>query len=391
MWYDEAENQDNPGSVLAEAIADLYQNLKENPARYPRGLTVRILLGNPPEFVLVPIIDHQIRHLLDDLRAAGIPEMSNPDLGWKLEVANFDGSWPHSHTKILVVDGKQVIANGFNMQYSHLPEDHHSGLGQGRVDLGVQVSGPVAQETLAAFDDLWSGSDMVHCSNFDAAASWWWIFSCGSRPATAEHVPEVLNFYLPEGNSNAFSLHRTSKFLEGDDAYLQALAAAESSIDTIQVNFTLNVVCDLNVLFEVCNYANRLDYMETIMEAVESRQVKARILIEQHPIDGLENKIAVEAFARELERRGLSDLVEFRYFDGETHIKSALIDDEFLVIGSQNYHYSAWGKNGLTEYNLALDAPEAIEDYRRMFEYRWENGIRIDPASSAKSARASPN
>ena len=153
----------------------------------------------------------------------------------------------------------------------------------------------------------------------------------------------------------------------------------------------MNVVCDLNVLFEVCNYANRLDYMEAIMEAVESRRVKARILIEQHPIDGLENKIAVEAFAQELERRGLSDLVEFRYFDGETHIKSALIDDEFLVIGSQNYHYSAWGKNGLTEYNLALDAPEAIEDYRRMFEYRWENGIRVDdPASTARYATANP-
>jgi len=99
--------------------------------------------------------------------------------------------------------------------------------------------------------------------------------------------------------------------------------------------------------------------------------------IYQLTIDGIENKIAVEAFEQELEARGLSDLVEIRFFDGETHIKSALIDDEFLIIGSQNYHYSAWGDRGLTEYNLALDAPAAIEDYRKMFEYRWQNGVSL--------------
>jgi cardiolipin synthase A/B len=78
-----------------------------------------------------------------------------------------------------------------------------------------------------------------------------------------------------------------------------------------------------------------------------------------------------------LENGGLSDYVEFRFFDGETHIKSALIDNEFLVIGSQNYHYSAWGAaQGLTEYNLAFDDPEAITDYQKIFEYRWKNGIR---------------
>jgi len=378
MWYDKAENNDNPGSVLAAAVAELYQNLKENPSQYPRGLTVRILLGNPPQFVLFPLLQHQIRHLLDDLRAAGVPEMSNPELGWKLEVANFDGSWPHSHTKVLIVDGERVIANGFNMQYSHFPKDHPSGLGQGRVDLGVRISGPIAQDTMLAFDDLWSGSDVITCPNFGPSASPLWFFSCNSYPGTTEHAPEVLQYYLPEeANNNAFSLYRTIKFEESDEAYVKALDSAQSSIDTIQVNFTLEAPCDLNLLFEVCNYANRLDYMEAIMEAVETRGVKARILIEQHPIDGIENKIAVKAFEQELEARGLNDLVEFRFCEGETHIKSALIDDEFLIIGSQNYHYSAWGDRALTEYNLALDAPAAIEDYRKMFEYRWENGVKV--------------
>jgi hypothetical protein len=49
MWYDADASGDSPGTVVADAVATLYTNLKENPERYPRGMTVRILLGNPLE------------------------------------------------------------------------------------------------------------------------------------------------------------------------------------------------------------------------------------------------------------------------------------------------------------------------------------------------------
>ena len=71
----------------------------------------------------------------------------------------------------------------------------------------------------------------------------------------------------------------------------------------------------------------------------------------------MENEIAVRILEQELEKRGVRDLVEVRYYnDGDMHSKSFLVDDKFLVIGSQNFHYSAWGEGGaLTEFNLGTD------------------------------------
>ena len=97
------------GRVLGRAIAELYQQPKEDPARYPRGLTGRILLGNPPKFALLPTLNSQISALIADLRAAGLTELKNEEIGWNVELARFSGAWPHSHAKILVVDGKPDI------------------------------------------------------------------------------------------------------------------------------------------------------------------------------------------------------------------------------------------------------------------------------------------
>ena len=66
-------------------------------------------------------------------------------------------------------------------------------------------------------------------------------------------------------------------------------------------------------------------------------------------------------------------LVEVRKFPGELHAKTALIDEEFLIIGSQNYNYSAFGDgDGLAEYSFGTNDAEAIEDYLKMFEYYWD-------------------
>ena len=79
-------------------------------------------------------------------------------------------------------------------------------------------------------------------------------------------------------------------------------------------------------------------------------------------------------FESELRARGLSDQVEIRFFSPQlVHYKSTLIDDEFLIVGSQNFHYSAFGEgDGLTEYNLGISDPQAVADFKRLFEYEWE-------------------
>ena len=71
-----------------------------------------------------------------------------------------------------------------------------------------------------------------------------------------------------------------------------------------------------------------------------------------------------------------------RFFDDLLHAKNALVDGEFLIIGSQNLHHSAFGTGGgLAEYSLGTSDPEAIEQFKRMFEHYWGRGWA--PASDA--------
>jgi phosphatidylserine/phosphatidylglycerophosphate/cardiolipin synthase-like enzyme len=238
----------------------------------------------------------------------------------------------------------------------------------------------VAQPALQAFDDIWEASTRVYCADIDPSSRFLWMFSCHTETATAEHVPEVLRHYVSDVDGNAFSLHRTQNFREADEAFYQALVSAQLSIDTIQVNFTLGFVCDLGIIGrEVCNFSNRIEPLAALMAAIETNRTEVRILLKESPIDGYENKIAITAFLDEAATRGLSELVEIRFFNGDqVHPKVALIDEELLVVGSQNFHYSAWGDQALTEYNLATDDPQAVEDFKKMFEYHWERAIPVE-------------
>ena len=77
-------------------------------------------------------------------------------------------------------------------------------------------------------------------------------------------------------------------------------------------------------------------------------------------------------------KRGLEDLVEIRFIDGRVHMKSTLIDQEFLIVSSQNFHYSYFGEKGLLEFVVGSDDPGAIETYLNMFDYFWEQAIPTD-------------
>ncbi|MFN2150680.1 MAG: phospholipase D-like domain-containing protein [Anaerolineales bacterium] len=376
MWYKTDDTNTSPGFVLAQGVKGLYDQVKAHPERYPRGMTVRILLDNPPEFVLSRLIS-QVWNVFQHLRAAGVPTMSDPEIGWKLEVANYDGSWPHAHAKMVVIDGKTAVAAGFNYQHKHLSEDHPSGKGKGEYDLALQMTGPVAQTTQRSFDDLWYGSNRINCPDLGSDSPLWWL-SCRREFATTEHVPETNQFYLAQENHNAFATYRTEKFNESDVIVAKAVASAQETLDVLQVNFTLKMICDLNVIFQVCDFSDALTYMDAMMAAIEANQVKTRVLIKPGVIEGVESNVAVEQFRQALKARGLEDLVEFRYFDGTVHAKAVLIDNQFLFVGSQNFHYSAWGDGiGLVEFNIGTDDPDAVSAFKRFFDYQWERGIPV--------------
>jgi cardiolipin synthase len=67
------------------------------------------------------------------------------------------------------------------------------------------------------------------------------------------------------------------------------------------------------------------------------------------------------------------------------HAKSTLIDNQLLIIGSQNMHYSSWGENALTEYGLTTDDPAAIQEYQALFETKWQEAVPFEEAKYGTS------
>jgi phosphatidylserine/phosphatidylglycerophosphate/cardiolipin synthase-like enzyme len=341
-------------------------------------MLVRILLGNYPELTTLEW-GTQIWHVMEDLRDAGVEELENHDIGWKVEIADFAGTYPHSHSKFIIIDGKVLIGAGFNYSWLHYPIDHSSGRGDGLTDLGIVVRGPAAQAAISAFDDMWLGANQLICPDYHLDDEEPWSDSCQWGKGEVWHVPEVLKFYPADSQHNAFSLFRTTFYKEADFTYTGVLDSAQSTIDAIHVNFSLELICMVNVLIDgVCTFDNALPWMIAMMDSVEQRQVKVRLLLETGGVKGLENGVAIQVFQDELAKRGLEDLVEIRFFDGRVHMKSALIDQEFLIVGSQNLHYSSFGEKGLLEFVVASDDPGAIETYSNMFDYYWEQAVLID-------------
>lgn len=387
MEWDADVGELSPGFALTESIADLYRQVKANPDQYPRGMTVRIVLGNYPNVASLQWGD-QIWNVVSDLRDAGVETMEDPSIGWKVEVANYKGQYPHSHTKFVVVDGARLLTAGYNIAWLHLPVDHPSGRGEGLTDLGILISGPIAQSGLTTFDDIWTGARQLICSDFSPEQPGDWRDTCEWKTAVVSHSPDVTKYYLPEGSDFAVALYRTATYKEADEVYVSALKSAEETIDVVHVNFSAELICLVNLLApNVCTYANALPWMPAIVSAVEENGARVRVIVESANMNGLENRVAIKLLQDELARRGLSDKVEIRFFDGRLHAKSALIDGEFLIVGSQNFHYSSFGPAGLLEFSAATDAPQTIETYQKMFDYFWERAIPPEQASWWTAAR----
>ncbi len=381
MEWMKDERMDSPGFQLAQAVTDLYYQVKAHPENYPRGMTVRILLGNYP--VLATFTwGEQVWNVMDVLQKAGLPEMTNPELGWKVELANFDGQNPHSHAKFLIVDGEKVMAAGFNYSYLHFSRHNPSGLGVSLVDYGMLMRGPVAQDALAAYDDIWEGADLVQCPGLNPPKGRWDRYcTVAEGAAEAQHVPEVLLYHTTPGDEVAFSLLRTSHRPESDKALEALIRSAQRRIDIFHVNFSLEIYCALGIVMDdFCSMQDGLGYTQALLDVMEQKQVRIRVLTTDVNMNGIENSVAIEAFRKELARRGLLHLAEFRYYEGRMHAKALLVDDAFLVVGSQNFHYSAWGDGrGLVEYNLATNAEEAIAQFQDSFTYFWQHSKPVLP------------
>jgi phosphatidylserine/phosphatidylglycerophosphate/cardiolipin synthase-like enzyme len=260
-------------------------------------------------------------------------------------------------------------------------------MGYDLLDLALAIEGPAAQDGLAFFDDMWEGADQIYCEDFYPTDGSDWHDTCQEKKAQADHTPEVLYYHLPdEIDDRAYALYRNSVFKEADDFIASSIASAQDTIDMIEVNFSLEMICMINVVFpDVCTIENALPWMEALLTTVQTNQTKVRVIMENTNSNGLENRVAGNVLLDELERLGLEELVELRFYNGKVHAKSLLIDEQLLFIGSQNMHYSSWGAGGLNEFSVAINSPEAIGEYQRLFEAKWAEAIPISEAEYSTS------
>ncbi|BDP41278.1 hypothetical protein DAETH_12470 [Deinococcus aetherius] len=369
LWDD---GPDAPGAGLARAVADLRRDLAAHPERHPRGLTVRLLLGNSIRLgdLLDPTANayHAARHLLE----AGVPLVGDTVPGWRLEIANYAYALPHSHVKLVVQDGETVLTGGFNVSLFHVPAQAPGGRGLDLADLAVRVHGPVARHAVATFRDGWRLSRGLTCRvnptpatlrrdcSFSRPTSPWPLVWTGPAPAA--------------GTARVYGLYRRSGYTDADDAVVALFGAARTSVDVMQsqVSGTLGCVGRLSEPGG-CGPALGLPVWRAAVRAIRERGVRLRLLLDYDPLLQAETLAFLRGLEAELAPLGLADHVQARWYGpaGGLHTKAALIDAQMLTVGSQNLHHSAFGPLGLSEYTLATSDAGAIAEYRRMFAFEW--------------------
>lgn len=355
-----------PGYAFAQAVSDLYGRVSANPAAYPQGMAIRVVLGGFPDFVR-PDGATQPLALARDLRSLGVP-LSDERLGWTVSVLNYR-FFPHSHVKMHVIDGQDVTVAGYNFTDWHYPVSEPGG--QDLHDLGVRMTGPVAQSGVAVFDDLWRHSRELRCPPTVAVAEIG--AQCQLEEAAAPTHPVAAQQARPSGTARAFMLYRRTGEELADVAHLALLDAARSQVDLMQADFGAPIACFYAYLNpSTCGTPEWTTYMTNVLSAVR-RGVHVRLLLVNYGEGAASNRSGVALLRRELRRRGIDDRFEARYTTFKMHTKALTVDREMVVTGSMNFHFASWGSLGLAEAALATSDPQAVAQQEASFEAAWEN------------------
>ncbi len=377
------------GRIILKGVQELYHKVTgDTTGKYAKGVTIRILLG----------LEHyesqpdQRENVLKELDKLDVPD-ETPDHKWKVEVASYresdtDPSYPyagiHSHAKILVVDGHELIVSGYNVQDSYLAENDPT------TDMGIQVSGPIAQNALNVFDKLWAESRLCSnlCNDTDTAPS----------RDEISHLPEVTTI-SPSGSVNVFSLYRDDSEKFADDAIEAALSAAtqnvfllenryfedspqwhvEDPLTHLPISITLPPSPETN---------STMGYTEGILTALENG-ADITFILSGTGGDKIYSATSIINLMRNIDSAGISlqpgQTLCAKMVPTMLHAKSMSLDGEFLIIGSQNLDFSAFGEFGnyyigldLAEYNLGTNDNDAVSTFNTRFDTELDRSEDID-------------
>lgn len=406
MFWDKSNGSELsvPGENVLAGIKQLHLEVtnEEDESKYPRGMNVRILLGVQFNTINLdspaPGTDQRF-NVLVQMQELDIPlyEALPNGSAWKVEVALYDfglgsGLPPgiHSHVKLMVVDNNKMIVSGYHPQYGFQTVD----LDSKNHDLGIKVSGPIAANGMAVFDSLWEGSEIL-CTEEDVTLfdiiiliGWGTCHTkIGENPA---HWPFTLK---PNDNDIVLPLYRDHYDKTADVAVQAAIESADRQVFVVQnrVGVPGEEFIDLGYLEDgLLPYANAL-----IKEAGEN--TKIQILVSKDAINystynlwSMYHFLSLYANAGGTQQEG--DVVRFYSPNGYPntppglHTKAFIVDEEFLVIGSQNFDHSAFGNNDddldLVEYSIGIEKNSVMSDsiisnVNGYFESVWENSGRL--------------
>lgn len=117
--------------------------------------------------------------------------------------------------------------------------------------------------------------------------------------------------------------------------------------------------------------------MIALRDVILENDVQVRVMMEESAMNGMENRAGIRWLSKQVEGTGKEDNIDLRFSGNKMHNKAMLIDNNFLSVGSQNFHYSAWGSPSLTEYNIATDDPQAVKEFLAEYEYWWDQAIPV--------------
>jgi len=368
------------GEIFLEGVKELYEKVKSNPGDYPDGIQVRILLGLEHYF---DIFDQRVT-VLNMLYDLEIP-LNGLNGNWKVEVATYRNSKPlggfirpntHSHVKILIVDGKEAIVSGYNFQDLYLDSSMK--------DAGIKISGPIVQASLLMFDGLWDNGRGLSCND---------IVFCAYTTTPLAHPQEVLSIQPATSDPvNVFSLFRNETVKTADDAIAQAIRASNTNVNLLQnryfENYPPETVCR-RICFDEwlpesfpSGQHGPFPYTQAIIYAMQNG-AQIQMLLSGDIINMDKNVNSLEKLRTQiLSLQNGTDIyskITVKFSKDILHAKALSIDNQFVIVGSQNFDYSSFGDDpnnimDLAEYSLGVDNQNVANEFDAKFDALWEVG-----------------
>ncbi len=276
-------------------------------------------------------------------------EKALKEAGVEAQVAYYAGpaTRKSNHTKMFVVDGREAIIGGDNIDN---PTER---------DVMVRLRGPVVEAMLSDFDQAWASSKR-------------WLNGT-SKPPTHRRGPELpstqpqvpITMLTKEGI--AWRGDYTGN--DADQGLIAAMGAAKHSMRVMSPNLN-----DIRVWDGI--------------EAAAARGVKVQILLPQNfkaigPVIDRSSNEAVLRFWAQLPEEARRN-VDLRWFaeDGKTpadsHTKYLSVDGQWAYVGSQNMDNQAWAFS--REVGIGVDdASQVARLDAAIFEADWKTSIPAEP------------